>query len=123
MDKIIFGEFRAIEDGRVAVLYSPSYGSGWYTAHYVKELLFDPVIVEKILRESSRPPWESVSLEAQQEIVEYCQRKYPDVNAALLLGVDSLQVEWLPVGAEFRVDEYDGNETVVMKSQYEWIIA
>lgn len=116
MDKII-------HDNHVAVLYSPSYGSGWYTAHYVQQLLFDPVIVEKILSVQDRAPWDTVPVHMQQEIIQYCQEKYPDANVTMAMGVDCLQVEWIPIGAEFRVDEYDGNETVVTKNQYAWITA
>ena len=36
---------RVIRDGRVAVIFSPGYGSGWYTSHDIEALIFDPSIV------------------------------------------------------------------------------
>ena len=37
-----------IRDGKVAVLIYREYGSGWYSSHHVKEMLFDPTIVDMI---------------------------------------------------------------------------
>ena len=38
-----------IKDGKVAVIYSDSYGIGWWTQNYIDELAFDPKLVEIIL--------------------------------------------------------------------------
>jgi len=40
---------KLVRDGKVAVLYSPDYGSGWYTWNPNNpELLFDPAIVQLV---------------------------------------------------------------------------
>ena len=39
---------RVIRDGRVAVIFSPGYGSGWYTSHDIEALIFDSSIVQWI---------------------------------------------------------------------------
>lgn len=35
----------------------------------------------------------------------------------------SLQIYELPEGTQYRIDEYDGNETVMTKDDYEWSVA
>lgn len=99
---------RVIRDGQVAVLCSPGYGAGWYTSHYIEALIFDPSIVQ----------W----LEAGEhdKIEHYTTLKYPK---AYLGGLDELTIQWVPVGTLFRIDEYDGNESIILKDEENWFIA
>jgi hypothetical protein len=39
---------KVVRDGKVAVIYSPHYGAGWYSWHGIPELLFDPAVVAMI---------------------------------------------------------------------------
>ena len=39
---------KVIRDGKVAVLYSPGYGAGWYSWHDIEDLLYDPAVVEMV---------------------------------------------------------------------------
>jgi hypothetical protein len=34
-----------------------------------------------------------------------------------------LQILWLPEGAEFRIHEYDGSESVEVKEEMIWLVA
>ena len=99
---------RVIRDGRVAVLYSPGWGSGWYSCHQIEELVFDPSIVA----------W----LEAQEldKIRSYVTLRYPGKYFG---GLDNLTIKWVPVGSAFRIDEYDGNESIFLKEDNDWLIA
>ena len=99
---------RVIRDGQVAVLYSPEYGAGWYSCHQIEELLFDPSIVA----------W--LEAEETDKILSYVTLKYPD---AYVGGLKDLSILWLPEGTVFRVDEYDGNESIYLKEQERWITA
>ena len=38
-------------------------------------------------------------------------------------GLEDLEVKWVPVGARFRIDEYDGAETLVLESHETWLTA
>jgi hypothetical protein len=89
---------KLIRDGKVAVLYSPGFGAGWYTwnSEY-PDCLFDPEIVQIVLGEK------------QGDIKEIVKQKYPSFYCG---GADQLSVAWLPVGTPFRIDEYDGAESV-----------
>jgi len=117
---------KVIRDGKVAVLVAPGYGSGWsswnvdQTNWVVTDLLFDPVIVELI--ESILPATVSMHIGKgiARKIVEYAETKYP---RAYLGAVYDLEVQWVPVGAKFRIAEYDGSESLVLETEDQWFIA
>ena len=99
---------KLIRDGKVAVLVSPGYGAGWYTWHRNEELLYDPSIVEWI---------EQGDLD---KINTYLELKYPNDTS---LGLSDLEVNWVPAGARFRIDEYDGAESLVLETNEHWLTA
>lgn len=106
---------KVIKNGEVAVLYSPGYGAGWSTWCYNKDLvetlLFHPLIVEKV--ESG------LELEITSEwLVEQFGRDFEGVYCG---GAGQLEIEWLPEGTAFRIDEYDGFETVITKEHLYYI--
>ena len=91
MNKVIVG-------GKVAVLYSPGYGAGWWTWNKDNdECLFDKDIVQMVI--------DGVS---NKEIEKAAKEKWPDGYWG---GADDLTIEWLPVGQRFMIEEYDGNES------------
>ena len=94
---------KVIRNGKVAVLYSPNYGAGWYSWHNKKELLFHPEIV-KLVEEGRR-----------DEITEELCRRVLGVDDSVYIGVlgaDGLRIEWLDEGSAFRITEYDGAESI-----------
>ena len=100
---------KVVRDGRVAVIYSPRYGSGWYSWHLIPELLFDPVVVAMI--EADR----------YEDIEEYCGMRWPDL---LTVGdPEDLTIAWVEEGREFQIEEYDGSEKLRFKDQEQWIVA
>jgi hypothetical protein len=103
MDKIV-------RDGMVAVLVSPGFGAGWYTwTKEMPELLFDPTLVDLVLSGAE-----------SEELVAYADLKYPEGYTG---GAGDLIVKWVPEGAQFRIDEYDGSESLVLESEEVWITA
>lgn len=101
---------KLVKDGNVAVLISPGYGAGWSTWMYeYPDCLFDGVLAQMLLDHVDH-----------QEVVEYCEKKYPD---SYLGGLDDLEVYWLPVGTHFRVNEYDGAESVEVLGEVDWNVA
>lgn len=102
---------KVIKDGKVAVLYSPGYGAGWYTWSGPRDqtMLFDPALVNMVLNEA---PY--------SEMEEYAKERWPD---EYLGGLGRITVEWLKEGTLFRVEEYDGYESVHTNETYDWIVA
>jgi hypothetical protein len=99
---------KLIRDNKVAVLVSPGFGAGWYTWHSIEELIFDPSVVQWL---------ESGELD---KIEAYVELKYPDAYTG---GLTDLKVVWIPVGERFRIDEYDGNESLTLESEQQWLTA
>ena len=100
---------KVVRDGRVAVLYSPGYGAGWSTWNTnLPDMIFDPGLVDLVLEGN------------KEKILAYVALRWSDAN---ILGVDDLEVEWIPKGVDFIINEYDGAETLVFKDRMKWITA
>jgi hypothetical protein len=93
---------KVIRDGKVAVLYSPGFGAGWYTWNTEHpELLFHPELV-KMVEEGK-----------QAEITaSLCEQLLGVEDYICDSGAGQLTIQWLPVGTAFKVDEYDGSESI-----------
>ena len=95
-----------IKDGKVAVAYSPGYGAGWSTWNYDEStdiLIFHPDIINMILSNKQ--------FEIDNDwLVEHFGEEFKDVYCG---GVSNLSIKWIPVGTQFRIDEYDGSESVI----------
>jgi hypothetical protein len=103
---------KVVRDGKVAVLVSPGYGAGWYTwneAH--PELLFLPRVVEMVLNQASH-----------YDIVDYVESIYGE-DDVYTGGASDLKVVWVPQGSQFRIEEYDGSESLKLKDSEDWITA
>ena len=100
---------KLIDNGKVAVLYSPGFGAGWSTWNRgVPEIVFDPAIVK------------FVEHDQMAELNTYVTLKYPGLYTG---GMQCLAVAWLSVGTEFRIKEYDGAESIEIKGEVNWITA
>lgn len=103
---------KVIRDGKVAVIYSPGYGGGWYYDHGIKELVFHPKLVELIEQNRHKEITDKL-------IAEILNRD------EIHLGCNTyqLEIEWVDEGAVFRIHEYDGYETVVLQENHNWLTA
>ena len=100
---------KVVRDGWVAVVYSPEFGAGWSTWNpKYPEILFDPAIVEFVEKDQS------------EELQVYVTLKYPGINDG---GIVGLTIEWVPQGALFRVNEYDGAESIEVRDDFDWLRA
>ena len=105
---------RLIQDGRVAVIYSPGFGAGWSTwnteySEYGEQLIFDPGLADLIINQRS---WEKIEA--------YVTLKWPGVYIG---GLEQARVEWVAPGTEFKITEYDGSESLQFRDGEEWITA
>lgn len=104
---------KLIRDGKVAVLYSPGYGAGWSTWNdneFKEFLLFDVGLVELVLNKEL------------DKIDNYIKEKFGD-KYVCTIGAEDLDVEWIPVGTEFRVTEYDGYESIEYMGEIDYFVA
>lgn len=99
---------KVVRNGRVAVLYSPGFGAGWTTWGAPEEAMFHPDLVA----------W--VEGDKKGDLGAILKRLGWDFYAG---GGDDLTIEWMPEGAVFRIDEYDGSESIVMSGDDSWITA
>lgn len=102
---------KVVRDGLVAVLYSPGFGAGWSTwadPSIREQILFDPGLVDLVENEK----W--------KEAEAYVTLKYPEFYAG---GLEDLLIEWVPVGTQFQVCEYDGKEWIEKRDSVDWVTA
>ena len=88
-----------IEDGKVAVLYSPGWGAGWSTWNE-HAFAIDKRIVEKFINEHP-------SENEMEKFIKSLGYKNP-----CMLGYEDLKVEWVPEGEYYFISEYDGYEEI-----------
>lgn len=106
---------KLIKDGCVAVLVSHGYGAGWSTWENDERMIFDPVLAEMLEREVV-----DGSIDVSEELEIVAKQRYPE---AYLGGLDGLAVHWVPIGSRFRIEEYDGAESIVFENEYRWSVA
>jgi hypothetical protein len=54
------------------------------------------------------------------ELKTYVTLKYPNIYEG---GMWELKVAWIPEGAMFRINEYDGDESIELKDDMDWFTA
>jgi len=102
----------------VAVLVSPGFGAGWssWNREHSNALLFSRNLIEYILACAEGQPanmestLESMTLDLIGEEI-YCG------------GGEDLVVTWVPEGERFIIREYDGNESLRLERNFEWMEA
>lgn len=100
---------KVVRDGKVAVLYSPSFGAGWSTWNEDMEgLVFDHIIVNAVLAGDK-----DAALARAREILP----------GGYFGGIDDLCVKWVSIGAQFEITEYDGAESVEVLSEKSYFTA
>ena len=126
---------KVIKDGKVGVLVSPGFGAGFSTWGAPIEASFDPTLIELAEKKHKMEfqPNEKGGLtqirevynspeykEIVNEMVEYVTKTYEGVYAG---GVEDLVVVWIDEGREFIIEEYDGSESLMLKTDYNCIKA
>ena len=109
-------------NGEVAVLVSPNYGAGWYSWNTEKpECLFTPAIVRAVLSGEL----ERLSRERGNGLDTMGDRFCKTIMGEdfCVLGCRDLQVRWLEPGTAFRIDEYDGFESIEEIGSIDYVVA
>jgi hypothetical protein len=116
---------KVVRDGKVGVVISHGYGSGWYSWWLDEQMLFDPVIVDildriAVLQTAAANTTDHEQLQQiKHELHEYCERRYP-----ACAGFDKPnRLVWVDQGRRFKVVEYDGSESLEYADSVEWMEA
>lgn len=103
---------KVVRDGKVAVLVSPGYGSGWYSWNMDRpECLFTPEIV-KLIEEGKR----------EEITAELCEGLFGE-DFYIGSNLIDLDIVWLEEGTRFTIEEYDGSERIQIIDQIDFITA
>ena len=98
---------KLIRDGKVAVIYSPGFGAGWSTWNTdCPDCDTNAELAQCILDGGDR---EAIA-----------RKHYPE---AYFGGLDNAEIEWLPEGTNYRIDEYDGSESIEVEHHVKWKVA
>lgn len=106
---------KVIRDGNVAVLFSPGYGAGWYTWHNQEELIYHPTLIEMV--EQNRQS------EITEELCRTLVTNFDENDYIYVGGAEDLRIEWMPLGSQFKINEYDGAESILYKENDWWLTA
>jgi len=94
---------KVVRDGKVAVIVSPGYGAGWSSWNSPEDA-FDPEVVAWIEGGKVGEP-------LAEEDLRYAG------------GLQTVVIQWLPIGTVFRIDEYDGLEHVKYYTPEDYLVA
>ena len=96
-------------NGRIGILLSADYGSGWSTKAKDIRLAYDKELVEGFLNGMTT-----------SEIIDLANRKY---NVGMSYGsYFKLQVKFLPTHRTFRINHHSGKEFIEYFNPEQWII-
>jgi hypothetical protein len=103
-------------DGEIAVLYSPGFGAGWTSWGFGNNefrdfLLFDKTLVEMAMSESDT-----------EDVEAYINSQFPE-EYLYMGGWRDITVAWVPKGTLFKINEYDGSESIELKENSDWVMA
>jgi hypothetical protein len=104
---------KVIRNGKVAVLYSPDFGAGWYSWHHTLELVFHPRLIELVEQERNS----EIDDELIAEILGIDEKDVPYISSG------DVKIAWVNEGTVFRIDEYDGAESIVLQKDEDLLTA
>ena len=93
---------KIIRDGKVAVAVSGDFGAGWSTWNNVDPMdaRFNQLFLDG----------------AADKAADLCDELHLGYSA----GARDVEIEWVPVGTEFIITEYDGSESLETKEEFNW---
>lgn len=109
---------------KFGVLVSYGFGAGWSTWEK-PELAYDRRVIEFWLAHKNDAQWKkdisTYSREMNPVLKEaYAFFKSIGYNDVYFGGFANCELEWVPVGARFRINEYDGAESLEIENEGSW---
>jgi hypothetical protein len=102
---------KVVRDGQVAVLVSKGFGAGWLSWNgEIPECATHPEIVALVENKAT-----ATTIEAR------ANELWPNGYWG---GADGLRIVWVPEGMGYHIDDYDGNESITLRSETDrWRVA
>jgi len=96
---------KIVRDGMVAVAVSGGFGAGWSTWNKIdpRDARFNQLFLDGKVDEVRRI--------CDEEDLGYAGSAH------------DVEIVWVPEGTKFRIDEYDGAESLVTEDKDPWVIA
>lgn len=95
--------FKVVKDGKTAVAITRGYGTGWSSANRV-----NPMDAEfNVL----------FLLGETKEIERLCEQRH------ISASIRNVVIEWVAIGEQFMIDEYDGSEGITYINELKWLSA
>jgi hypothetical protein len=98
---------KVIKNGKVAVAISPDFGAGWVTWNQDEISPFEPKVI-KMIEDGKQAEIDEEWCNKNLGCEPYCGGAY------------CLEIEWVPVGVSFSINEYDGSERLYRSDQMEY---
>ena len=96
---------KIVRDGMVAVAVSRDFGAGWSTWNNISPMdaRFNQLFLD----------------DKVDEVVRICSEE----GLGYAYGARDVEIEWVPVGTRFVINEYDGSESLMTIDDFAWIEA
>jgi len=96
---------KIVRDGMVAVAVSGGFGAGWSTWNKIdpRDARFNQLFLDGKV----------------DEVRRICDEE----DLGYVGGARDVEIVWVPEGTQFRIDEYDGSESLVTEDEDPWVIA
>lgn len=119
---------------KVAVLISGGYGAGWYSWNKKNEdCLTNPKLVELVLEkealedELGKLNWSLRDKSETKKKINLSIKNIEDFSDRLYGkefysgGAVGLYIEWIEAGSQFKIEEFDGMESLQYRDADDWI--
>lgn len=121
-------------ENKIAVLVSGGFGAGWYSWNLEnKDCLTNPKLIELVLEkekledELGKINWSLRDKSETKKKINLSIKNIEDVSTGLYGkdfysgGASGLYVEWIEEGYSFKIEEYDGNESILFRDSEDWL--
>jgi hypothetical protein len=128
------GTYNRLEstEGLVPVLYSPGFGAGWYTSfdpeNAPEEVIFDSRLVQFVASEEFRRLFNSQQYHLREgdknkQVFHEMMTNWFGLTGVYAGGFSQLKIQLIPKNVQFRIEEYDGAESVEIFNPARYFVA
>lgn len=117
-------------NGSTAIAYSPGYGGGWSTDYTNnKQMIFDSRLIQLILSDYFKSKFNDkteylIQPKDKDYYIQFMKSVFPDIKyTPNINSFCQLAVEFIPQNTKFKIQEYDGSESIKIFNPNEYFTA